>query len=66
MRSIKPISVAIDIDDDFYNNMKKTKPDLVLIPYIEEKRVTFEKLETGLVIETQTFLNKKNIKYLLK
>lgn len=41
MKSIKPVNTAIDIQEDYYNNIKKTNPDLVLIPYIEEKSSKF-------------------------
>lgn len=37
MKSIKPISTAIDIQEKFYNETKKNKPDLILRTYIEEK-----------------------------
>ena len=41
MKSIKPIYTAIDIQEEFYNNIKKTKQDLVLIPYVDEKSSKF-------------------------
>ena len=41
MKSIKPISTAIDIQEEFYIKTKKNKPELVLLPYIEEKSSNF-------------------------
>ena len=41
MKSIKPISTVIDIQEEFYIKTKKNKPELVLLPYIEEKSSNF-------------------------
>lgn len=41
MKSIKPISTAIDITEEFYIQTKKNKTQLVLLPYIEEKSSEF-------------------------
>ena len=41
MKSIKPIYTAIDIQEEFYIKTKKNKPELVLLPYIEEKSSNF-------------------------
>ena len=41
MRSIKPISTTIDIQEDFYNKTKKNKPDIILRTYIEENSSKF-------------------------
>lgn len=37
MKSIKPFSTAIDIQEKFYNETKKNKSELILRTYIEEK-----------------------------
>ena len=37
MKSVKPTSTAIDIQEDFYNKTKKNNPDLILRTYIEGK-----------------------------